>query len=318
MPLLAEARTKVDTIPVTGIHIPWRLNLTLATAVLALYLAFYGGVAPLAARHSGLFALILAGFVVVTPTLWGLVHEGIHGRLLRNPVANRTAARVLCVLLGFSFETVQLGHLMHHRYNGHEHDRPDRMKPGEPAWIGWSRHWVHLLGGHYLFTALVSLVAFVPARLRDLALQRALSSSQPDIVAMRRATLKWCADRQRIARIRIDCLASALLLLLAVVHYGALWPLLLLGLYGRAVIYSTLDNLPHYGMYGRGDEAAMNLTLPPWAAIFVLNHNLHRAHHERPNLPWRTLPTVLNEAPADGNYFLAAIHQFSGPIRASQ
>jgi hypothetical protein len=52
-----------------------------------------------------------------------------------------------------------------------------------------------------------------------------------------------------------------------------LWPLLLLGLYGRALMYSTLDNLPHYGMHGRGPEAAGNLTLPTWAAVLLLNHN---------------------------------------------
>jgi fatty acid desaturase len=301
-----------------AIQIPWRLNLFLAVAVLGAYLALYCGVELLAGRHFGLFALVLVTFLALTPTLWGLVHEGIHGRLLRQPLANRTASRVLCVLLGFSFETVQFGHLMHHRYNGHEYDRPDRMKPGEPAWKGWSRHWVHLLGGHYLFTALVAAVAFVPVRLREAALQRALASPQPDIAAMRRGALKWCADPDRLLRVRVDCLASAALVLLTLLHYAAHWPLLLLALYGRAVVYSALDNLPHYGKYGRGNDAAMNLTLPRWASLLVLNHNLHRMHHERPNLPWRALPAQMKAAPSDGHYVLAAIRQFSGPISASQ
>jgi fatty acid desaturase len=296
-------------------QIPWRLNLVLAIAVFGVYLALYRGVELLGGRHFGLFVLVGAGFLVLTPTLWGLVHEGIHGRLLRQPLANRTASRVLCVLLGFSFETVQFGHLMHHRYNGHEYDRPDRMKPGEPAWKGWSRHWVHLLGGHYLFTALVGVVAFLPAQLRELALQRALSSPQPDIAAMHRAALKWCDDRERLARVRVDCLASAVVVLISFLHYAVFWPLLLPALYGRAVVYSTLDNLPHYGKYGCGDEAAMNLTLPRWACVLVLNHNLHRMHHERPNLPWRALPAKMKKAPSDGPYVLAAIRQFSGPIK---
>jgi hypothetical protein len=47
---------------------------------------------------------VVLAFLIATPTLWGLVHEGIHGRLFRRPVANRTAARALCVLLGFSSE----------------------------------------------------------------------------------------------------------------------------------------------------------------------------------------------------------------------
>jgi fatty acid desaturase len=181
--------------------------------------------------------------------------------------------------------------------------------------VSWSRHCIHLFGGHYLFTALVSVIAFAPARLREQAIQRSLHGEQTDIAAMRRAALKWSADPERLLRIRADFTAGALLLVFAFVHYAAFWPALLLGLYGRAFIYSTLDNLPHYGMGGRGNESAMNLTLHPWVSILVLNHNLHRLHHERPNLPWRALPAHNTRAPADGNYFLAAIRQFSGPTR---
>jgi fatty acid desaturase len=204
---------------------------------------------------------------------------------------------------------------MHHRYNGHEHDRPNRIKPGEPAWASWLRHCVHLFGGHYLFTALVGAIAFAPLGLRAWAVQRALGGEQPDIAAMRRAALKWAAEPARILRIRIDFTAAGLLCFIALLHYAAFWPVLLGGLYGRAFLYSTLDNLPHYGMGGRGNASAMNLSLHPWVSVLVLNHNLHRLHHERPNLPWRSLAAHLAQPPADGNYFLAALRQFSGPTR---
>jgi fatty acid desaturase len=231
-----------------SLQIPWRLNLALALAVVCIYAACYSGVGLLTGHQTGLFVCILCGFVILTPTLWGLVHEGIHGRLLPQPNANLVAARVLGVLLGFSFDTVQFGHLMHHRYNGHEHDRPNRMKPGESAWTSWSRHCVHLFGGHYLFTALVGAIAFVPLRVREWVVQRALGAEQADIAAMRRAALKWSADPERIFRIRVDFTAATLLCLIALVHFAAFWPVLLAGLYGRAFLYSTLDNLPHYGM----------------------------------------------------------------------
>jgi len=297
-------------------RVPPLLHLALATAVVGFYLALFLGPALLARGRFPLFTAAWVGFLCVTPTLWGLVHEGIHGRLARSLAANRAGSRALCVLLGFSFDTVQFGHLMHHRYNGHEHDRPDRMKPGESQWMTWSRHWGHLFGGHYLFTALVSLVAFAPARLRERLLERALPGSQSDLTAIRRGALRWFADRRRILRIRIDCAAGGLVMALAVIQYGAFWPILLAALYARAVVYSTLDNLPHYGMQGRGDEATKNLTLPPWAAFVILNHNFHRLHHEQPHLGWRALPEHLGDAPTHGNYLLAAIRQFSGPTRS--
>lgn len=306
---------KLDTTTLGARPIPWLLNLALAAAVLLTYLAFFYGASLLTRGHFGLFASVFSVFVILTPTIWGLVHEGIHGRLLRRAIANRAASRALCVLMGFSFDTVQFGHLTHHAYSGHEHDRPDRVKPREPVWRSRLRHWGHLLGGHYLFTALVSGLAFAPVRLRERALQRALSGTQTDMAAMRHAALRWFSDRSRILRIRFDCAASVLLIAFLAVEYATFWPALVCALYGRAVVYSTLDNLPHYGMRGRGNEAAKNLTLPPWVSFIVLNHNLHRIHHERPNLPWRVLPGYLGNAASDGSYLLAAMRQFSGPTR---
>lgn len=309
------ASGKVKSKCVDATRIPWRLNLAVGAIVVAIYLSSYFGVSLLAARHFWAFTLVLLMFLVATPTIWGLIHEGIHGHLLRQPLANRTVSRVLCVLLGFSFDVVQFGHLIHHRYNGHKYDRPDRVIPEEPAWKNWLRHWAHLLGGHYLFTVIVSAVVFAPSRVRQRALQHSMAGSKADIVAIRHAALKWFSDPNRIARIRVDCVAGMLLILLSVADYGAFWPAVVLAFCGRALVYSTLDNLPHYGVRGRGDQAAKNLSLPGWASLIVLHHNLHRVHHERPYLPWRAVPEHFGAAATDGNYLCAAIRQFAGPTR---
>jgi len=121
-------------------------NALLGAGIIAIHLSIFCGPALLGARLFALLSVIVPLFVLLTPAHWGLVHEGIHGRLLSRPLRNRLASRTLAVLLGFSFDVVQLGHLMHHRYNGHEFDRPDRIKPGEPLWKSWLRHYSHLLG----------------------------------------------------------------------------------------------------------------------------------------------------------------------------
>ena len=309
------ASDNVNSKGVDATRIPWRLNLVVGAVVVAIYLGFYFGVFLLAARHFWAFALVLLMFLVATPTIWGLVHEGIHSHLLRQPLANRTASRVLCVLLGFSFDVVQFGHLIHHRYNGHKYDRPDKVVPEEPSWKSWLRHWTHLLGGQYLFTMIVSAVAFSPSGVRQLVLRRHVAGSEVDIVAIRCIAGNWFSDANRIARIRFDSVAGMLLILLSVAHYGAFWPVVVLAFCGRALVYSTLDNLPHYGVGGRGDQAAMNLSLPRWASLIVLHHNLHRVHHERPDLPWRAVPEHFGAAATGGNYLRAAIRQFAGPTR---
>jgi fatty acid desaturase len=306
--LVREKGTESARFPV-----PSGLNLFLCSGVLVIYGAFFAAARLLSSGHASEFAPLLAAFILSTPTAWGLVHEGIHGRLLRHRAGNLAISRMVCILLGFSFEVVQFGHLMHHRYNGYEHDRPDRIDPSRPLWMSWLKHYGHLLGGHWLFTCLVSVVAFLPDRLRTVLIERGFPGTDTDVAAIRRAALKWCGHRDRIVRIRVDCLLSLVLGTLYVWQYGAHWPVLLGALYGRALMYSMLDNLPHYGTRERGNAAAKNLSLAGWASFLVLNHNLHRVHHERPDVPWRAVPSCFSGA-MDGGYMQAALSQFRGPL----
>jgi len=308
----SRAGTSIQTGQISPVRIPWRLNLCLSTAVLAAYAAFLFGARTLSGGHEWRMIVLLAGFVTLTPTVWGLVHEGIHGRLSHRPAVNRALSRILAILLGFSFDVVQFGHLTHHRYTGFEFDRPERINRSRPLWTSWLRHYGHLLGGHYLFTCLVATLAFAPARLRTFLLGHGITGAEPDMAAVRNAALKWFSRRERILRIRADLLLGLAVAVFSGLQFRGEWHVLVLALYGRALIYSTLDNLPHYGAGQRGSQSARNLRLPRWVSFMVLNHNLHRAHHERPEIPWRALTTYFAERPV-GNYFLAGLKQFRGP-----
>jgi fatty acid desaturase len=134
-------------------------NALLAAVTIAIQISIFCGPLFLGARLFALFSLIVLLFALATPTDWGLVHEGIHGRLWGRPFRNCLASRIMAVLLGFSFDLVQFGHLMHHRYNGHEFDRPDRIKTFEPLWKSLLGHYSHLLGGHYIMTAAAGILA---------------------------------------------------------------------------------------------------------------------------------------------------------------
>lgn len=94
MECMDQTEAKVSRKPAAGREIPERLNLAIATIVLFVYLSLFFGVSLLAGRYFLLFALLAFGFLLSTPAIWGLVHEGIHGRLLRHPSANRGAKRL--------------------------------------------------------------------------------------------------------------------------------------------------------------------------------------------------------------------------------
>ncbi len=290
----------VDGREVLPLCIPLRLNFCLMIAVVAVYAIFFWGQQKIAA----------AAFAIVTPMAWGLVHEGIHGRLSARPAANRTLSRLLCVLLGFSFDVVQFGHLTHHRYSGFELDRPERINLSQPAWVSWLRHYVHLLGGHYVFTCMVSALAFAPENVRAFLLGRGHIGDDADTKAIGNAAVKWFSRSERIARVRVDCLMAFATFIWSLGQFQREWTVLLAALYGRALVYSMLDNLPRYGTKERGSESARNLRLPGWASWLVLNHNLHRAHHERPQIPWRGLKADVFE----GSYVIAGLRQLRGPV----
>jgi fatty acid desaturase len=304
-------RTRQDR----GRRVPVAANLLLALLVIAVDTGFLVAAAPVSSAHPGYALIALAAFVLVTPTHWGLIHEGIHGRLASGARTNRAASRVMSQLFGFAFDVVQFGHLTHHRFNGHANDRPDRIKPGESISAACLRHYGHLLGGHYLFTALVGVLAFTPAGLRKRLLTAALPRPDVDTRAILESCIAWFSSSQRLARTRVDILIALAWIVVGVLGYGTFWPLLVAGLIGRAIVFSVLDNLPHYGVPGRGNQAARDFRLHPWASTLVLGHNLHRVHHEHVELPWTALTEGLASEPAQSGYFGAALRQFGPPTR---
>ncbi len=289
------------------------MHLGLAALVLAAECGLLSGPVLLKAHEPGLFAGFALCFLVLTPMHWGLIHEGIHGRLFSTAGANRAASRILAIFFGLPFELVRFGHLIHHRFNGHEHDRPERIKPGESRWASCLRHYSHLLGGHYFTVSLVGLLTFCPLSVRRWVLERALADGGEQVAAIEQAALNWSGNRRVVGRVRVDLLACFALGALVVLTYRTYWPLFAATLYGRALIFSVLDNLPHYGTAGHGDDSAYDLHLPNWAAWLVMHHNLHRSHHQRPGLAWTHVRKSRGGAPLDGSYLAAALRQFLGP-----
>ena len=300
-----------------GLSSPSGMNLGLAALALGVECGVLLGPSLLRAHQLGLLAGILVSFLVLTPMHWGLIHEGIHGRLLAGagvgPGANRAASRILAIFFGLPFELVRFGHLVHHRFNGHVHDRPERIKTGESRWTSCARHYSHLLGGHYFTIGIIGLLMFCPGSVRRWVLERALADDGAEAHAITRAALNWSGNHRLVGRARVDFLACLALGAATVFAYGVYWPLFAATLLARAFVFSVLDNLPHYGTTGRGDDSAYDLHLPAWAAWLVLHHNLHRAHHEHPEIAWTEVRQSRSDAPLHGSYVRAALRQFMGP-----
>ena len=294
-----------------------RLNLSLASGVAAANgCGFY--VAPLLIEDApALAAGGLVVFALAAPVQWGLVHEAIHGLLTASRRLDRLVGRMLGALLLYTFDVVRFGHLMHHSMTGHDFDRPDKAPPGCPRgrlWI-FVRHYGHLLGGQYALASLSAFGFLLPWRAQRRLIPKAFPGDGPGARPVREAAMRWFGNAGRRAAIRSDAAGVVAVLVPSLALYGSAWPWLAAALYGRALLLSLMDNMPHYGLSGREIVDIPLFRIRRGLSLLVMNHHLHRLHHLSPNRPWFELPSELarTDARYDAGYGAGLLRQFRGP-----
>jgi fatty acid desaturase len=296
-----------------------RANLTwLAAVTLALTVQLFG--LPFLLREWGMPALLLiVPLVTSTPAHWGLIHEAIHGQLFAGRRLNETVARALAIAFALPFDAVRFGHLMHHRFTREAFDRPDVLDPSQPLWRTRLRHYARLLGGLYIGELVLPVLAFLPATFSSSLVARALAADAPVDADVQRLFVGFASDPKRRMRIRRDTLLAIALFAVAFCCYGKWWPVLAVTMYLRGVWLSLADNLPHHGVGLDEPGRARNFRVPRiWQGV-LMNHHLHRLHHQHPTLPWTQLPTLAQEFRSDERathapaYFRSALRQFKGP-----
>lgn len=296
-----------------------RANLTwLAVVTLALTLQLVA--LPFLLRSWGMPALLLiVPLIVLTPTHWGLIHEAIHGQLFARRHLNENVARALAIAFALPFDAVRFGHLMHHRFTREPFDRPDVVDSTRPLWQTRLSYYVRLLGGLYMGELALPLLAFLPVSVARSMVARAIGAQGPVGADVQRLFSGFAADPARRARIRRDAWLALVLFAAVFYFYGNWWPVLAATMYLRGVWLSLADNLPHHGVGLDEPGRARNFRVPRvWQGV-LMNHHLHRLHHQHPTLPWTALPALAREARGESDerttsaYFSSALRQFKGP-----
>ena len=272
---------------------------------------------PFLLRQWGASMLWIAvPLVVLTPTHWGLIHESIHGQLWPQRRLNEWLGRLLAIAFLLPFDAVRFGHLMHHRFTRESFDRPDVHDGVTHHLLARIGYYAHLLGGLYLAELVLPLLTFLPATwMRRLAAHK-LRSEEPIGRDVQRQFVGFAENPGRRSRIRRDWILSVVLHACAFYLYGTWWPALAITMFLRGVWLSLADNLPHYDVMLDEPERARNFHAPAIWRPVLMNHHLHRLHHQHPTLPWTALPALArSDATAsapDAGYFKAALRQFRG------
>ncbi|WP_245720909.1 fatty acid desaturase family protein [Nocardia pseudovaccinii] len=285
----------------------WLIGIAVGLALFQMFLL------PLVLLPRGaMWGWTLVVMVLSTTPFWSLIHEAIHGSLIRGRGANDACGRVLGVLYGSPFAMLKAGHLLHHRYS-RTRERTEIYDPATSSWVQAAPgYYLRLFGGLYLLEVAAVLLAVLPASvLRRLG--RLMDA--PDSVTG--LLFERIAQARVLGRFRVDAAAIVVLYAAAFVAYGAYGWMLLAALGGRALVISLSDNAYHYGTELDAPLEAMNLRTLRSLERFALSFNLHGVHHRHPGLRWYELRAkFLDEG---GHYHLgwatAAARQIRGPIK---
>ncbi|MFD3459454.1 fatty acid desaturase family protein [Nocardia fluminea] len=248
--------------------------------------------------------------LTITP-VWSLIHEAVHGSLLRNRARNDRIGRILAVVYGSPFAMLKAGHLLHHRYS-RVRERSEIYDPAKTSRrAAAALFYLALFGGLYLLEVATLLLAPMPERTIR-ALGRRVDA--PDSVGG--LVLARVAQPSVLGKFRTDAAAIVVIHIAAFLAYGAHGWMLLAAIGGRALIISLSDNAYHYGTDLESPRAAMNLRLPRVLERCVLSFNLHDVHHRHPGLRWYELRSRFDTE--GGHYhlgwFSAVARQLRGPI----
>jgi len=299
--------------PSSTARIPTRTNLLLAGTFILAHAVI---LILLPAAGIGAFGLAVAAGVLAlcSPAHWALVHEAIHGMLLPVRAANDRLARVLAITFGAPFRAVRFAHLRHHRYNRTPWGREEVYDPATRSTVtAYAQHYFRISFGLYIGELALNFLCWMPREW----LRPRLHAFVPD-PNDGASGMASVADRDVLGaglwQIRVDAICVIALYGAAFVLYGAHWPVLVAFLSVRGFISSQMDHAPHHDTPIDQRDYALNMSAPRWLNAFLLNFNLHRAHHQQPNAPWPVLAELAKFEAGDISFVRAVARQWRGPI----
>jgi len=206
-----------DALPVAGVgtrRFAVRTNSILLTVTMLIAAAIFGAYPLLLApTMAGETALVLLA-ALSAPLHWGLMHESIHGKLAESEAWNRRIGRLLGIALCLDWDMMRFGHLLHHRANRHDRDRPEELQPGQSWWRAAGPFFFQLLGGQELAGMIAPLTVVLPLGGTEWVTRRIFAGEANE--EMRAAALRAFTDPARRRRIRLDFTAILALMAFAV------------------------------------------------------------------------------------------------------
>ena len=263
--------------------------------------------------HSPLLAIAAALlFAFSNNTVFGLLHEAVHGHFDSRPVRNRAAGWLCAAFFPTSFTLQRSAHLTHHRNNRSALERFDYIGPDEAIPLKTAQ-WFSILTGLYWLGIPVFLLFYCLAA--EVVPWRRLVRAESGFSRQTSANeFLESLTRLPVWRVRIEFAFS-----LAV--QGTLAWLLGLDLGGWALCYgafalawSSLQYADHAFSPLDRVEGSWNLLVSGFTRRMFLNYHYHLEHHRDPECRWQDLPSrVQPDADKPQRFLSILLLMWQGP-----
>ena len=216
------------------------------------------------------------------------VHEGVHGVLFQNEVANRAVSILCAVPVLQNFSAYKILHLQHHSNLGKQGD-PDHYR-NYTSWtnLEFLMHWSRLIIGYPIYLIMIPVLGWQQAQSHDRF---------------------WIAFE-----IMIELIIGISLVILLPNHlllHGWLIPMGFINLMVNIRGMSQHTLLEHECDPIRGTRT---LLTNPITRFFMCNENYHLEHHLYPGVPWYHLPKLHQAVKAElrdrGAHYLPSYFAF--------
>ncbi|MFA6236575.1 MAG: fatty acid desaturase [Bacteriovorax sp.] len=250
-------------------------------------------------------------FVLVSNTIFSLLHEAVHGIFHPNKHVNKIAGRLCAFLFPTSFSLQQIYHLGHHRRNRTDYEMFDLYYESD-SYFFKKLTIILMMTGFYWSSAFFSCLLFflVPGFYKyDWFVKSKINRAfgfEAMLGGLRRKTTPFFT-------IWLEILSLLIFWLIIFKYFHLNFGTWILCYWCFGIAWGSLQYTDHAFTKRDIRNGAWNLKVSTLIRLIYLNYHYHLVHHRYPNLPWCHLGKFVDKDEEQPGFFRIYFRLWRGP-----